>query len=779
MTTTPLDPQNFNSAAVNQSHDGQGDNVLNKYIQSIAPDLLRRPIQAILNAIANDDLDKAKSDIELIESMGGKDSNAQMLISALRIFNDLVGDEEQSRAIYQSLKQSLASTHQVPNDVITAALMLYEFKDSQEAMAAKRYLQTKHSPVSYSTYIFNKNLASTEQLSQFWEAHELNLDLPALKGLIIGALRVQAHDLLAKVYPSLEHYEPNLSNKALTFFCQGAILFPRFTNRHYYLLTYPDKVEVDRLVVEGASLLNQGQSDRMTIGACASFATYTQNEISDLPTALCPFINKIDDSFTVLKLNLQSYLNKEKTPSPVAFQDDDFIEGVLSSKHFPTLFTTNSAIMLRRALKLDLAPELARMEKLVRVSLLAKLVTIEPTTQRQLIDYLDKMLNDTPYDLTAYPFHHSYHLCNLLDEAELHRYIPKILAQFQIQGAWLSPPKGMYLDSLIKTKQLSTLNTTLALTHPDEHQALYHSCRARYFEAIGEDKNVLKHAYLAIESSDNHINAWIYLIKFAGRSQHVSSAELRSIFETIPDECFIRPSPYSWELLATCLRYGDFSRAERIALDLFVVSPNEMALHYSNWVNSAFLHDQGSFQPTYATTVGDHQNCYLLESNGTTNYKLVTAVKNQHPDFILPTSPLGKQLLEGKKGDTIENQLIEYRIVEIVSPFEGALQIANKLRQELNDGTDSFAMLTIPEDPKQLNEFLKKTIAMSNKRRSESSLQLLSDNNHPIQVRGAHQANHSKWSGAVAAILSPNFAKNSTPNQNSRSRVLCSPIFTD
>src|SRR5690606_29924332 len=135
-----------------------------------------------------------------------------------------------------------------------------------------------------------------------------------------------------------------------------------------------------------------------------------------------------------------------------------------------------------------------------------------------------------------------------------------------------------------------------------------------------------------------------------------------------------------------------------------------------------------------------------FEQDGSTMIRLIVDDHQSSNECTLKASSQLARLLKSLPiGEIGSLGMVNYKVVEHLPPYVACLRIALKLRHTHNDGSDCFAMLTMPSDTEQLVPFLEEKLGQN----VDSRKQLSRTDNVPLYIRGHVLHPHNAFKGAL------------------------------
>jgi hypothetical protein len=760
-----------------QNHNGPGDNVGgNKIInQCVSIGAIKEPIIAILNACRYRQISQAKDKLELLSKASNLDTDAVNTIKLIRTLVDIFQGKSEQEYIHQINSYVTTITDEFFRDIaISALLRVLIKKGSSDALL--RYKHEKQTGI-YTDEVFFEYLAEIEEIKDTFNTQKFTLTEYELCGLIRGAIRQSCPNEALEVAEYLRDNYLNLNSKILVVLAKAQLFDEKINARHYWSLNACLQKELINICNDLATLLKEcNAEDARIVQQSAVLVQYTMASYSPLADVCWAYISEVEQQVpdvayqlrTLYELNPQNKENKFNRFFKVS-EDVSYREQVLCD-----IFSSNKisiedvAIIKNYGDKSQIDEWLTKEGEIVDVDQLQHDFSIIELKLHTCNDDLKRIDNIRILVKDFIKTHSSklqelnppviVELADRLIESGLSDLACDLLKpQISDKNIWASPIVKCYLNALLVSQQLATLNSVLVEIDNGDSNVFILQIKARHFDSLHRFEEAINTVNLALTLAPNSLHNWDLLI-YLHKKNNTDDELLAEVLSKIPEEIFDSPSGTGYKILIEVANLLDFLKVESILLRWFINDPDGNAVSISNFSLSEIL--TRKTHKNYSPTVGRCLGAVCYTSDGEQHTKLLVTDDIAHHHCLIKTSsPLGKVLLKMNVGDTELEAMRDIKLIERIPPFVAAFRISSDLRQLFNDGSDCFYSLKMPSDPDEMVKSLERKISSLN----NGSKSFYSQPNIPLFVKGFHQNNHDIVKSALHHLTSIDSVKHPLP----------------
>ncbi|QOV56019.1 hypothetical protein CA266_11620 [Serratia marcescens] len=722
-----------------QIHIGSGDNVGNNKIVNITNSIEPKDIKGFIADFMHDILHRKISDaekkIDSITNIDRLDSDVKSILNTLKIKIALLRGE---KGLQKQEMQNLLRKKTLDCDVLDVVFstLLHLESEMQLEPARERYLSAK-AKGPYSNEVFFEYLSTaSEVVSVFNSTDKFNFLEQEILGLIRGSIR---NDNINIAYELSKHLHINYPSTSSTFFllhCETLSFLKKIKNRHILSFNKNEKMHVDTLI---NSLLGNFSSDSsrfiLPLINQLYITTFTNTKLIELAKENITEIKRISSECAeiITRITNKTALTRSQLPLPKEIKDLEtfsILEEMLTSgslnkksladwQHGGGKISTDDCY-INSLLELQISVWLCTSQD--------KKTIMELTQQAERFLLLDinryKEIN--PSILMF--------LCEKFMHLGLYLIAVKYIEPILPDEPWQSPLLESLLQALFLSEQNDLFFKKLALFSDDAKTELVWLLEAQMHERLQQNDEAISAVQAAIKIDNTNAYSWDLLL-FLHQKKKTNKEDLIKLVVGIPEEVFHSYHEAKIPLLNSIAKYVDPNIAESVLVDWFVVNPNQLAKHLIDIHHNSLMNrtdKQGSvYLPKHCIKGIDY-------SDGFRKHKriLIRDVETEHPLFLNITSPLGKIVEKLTIGETIEDPYLgEISLTDETPAFVAAYQAAIKIRDQNNDGSDSFKLFELPSNEDNLLPYFEKIFRRySNNKASQNPV--LQNPNIPLCMRG-------------------------------------------
>jgi hypothetical protein len=704
--------------SIEQHHSGSGDNVRDKIyieIKSLAPSDFLIPMEMVFESLRKKDLATAKIQMAMLRAMAQKDPEAAALVEVISIYGGLIEAEEQGTAWGTVSKITASSNNEIVKDVCLAALLRLSRHTERERAAKEHYL-AEPAPGLYAKESFLRSYADESQLET--ASRQFILSEGELTGIVEGALRLELAELANRMAKRLSDDHESYNADVLQVMASAFDLNRHLFSRHLWLNTPEVKQRLDDLTAQVIELFERsdGADARLYNMACPIFDTYQ----GLAPPAL----------FEVLKKNLQIFesihpetaarfkaIAGDRTQLPQWQQDlwdakespqkrvawcgqflaasTQKLEEVIPFIHLAT--PAEIGVWLSKETPIG---ETSEME-VVFLRLFARAFRSaekdDDLLQRsELAEQVDRFLSDWGEKIPNIAPERIFELAEKLFDAKLpHKSLGITSRLIPDHALWPSPFIIMHLKCLLETQQYKTFDDVVSrVSGADTSLTIMSFCSLRD-ERLGDIASAINISDQMITLAPKEPHCWYrgcYL-----RNRYREESERQEFQVRIPDSLLRDHSREVVAILYFLTKAGDFKRAESRWVEWFIHDPRGLAVELVNFHFGLSIGGWSQFE--VSPELEQCKAAFQFEQDASTMIRLIVDDHQPSNECTLKASSQLAQLLQRLPiGESANLGMTSYKVQEHLPPYVACLRLALKLRHIHNDGSDCFAMMTMPSD---------------------------------------------------------------------------------
>lgn len=765
---------------VSQHHSGSGDNVLGDKIvlQAISPAEIKTSIRDILTSLRHRQPAQAKEKLETLKLTSNFNADAMGLLDIITILIDLADGNVQSDT-YQRLNTYIGTaTDDLCADIAISAKIRLDVKNENYTDARQRYISSDN-PGIYTNEVFYEFIANEHEIEKTYKSRRLDLDEVELCGLIRGALRLKTHTLAIVIAEYLDGISSTVNSKVFVVLSTAGIVFSKLENRDYWCITSTLRYEILDLCDNLVTLLNicKGKDVRV-INLSTSLFQFVYGEYKPLADACWNYILEIETKFPDVAVYIRHiYERRPDNRDGVLYkitkaQEDpsyrrEIVSELTSSKEISTedstllsnLADTNS---IRRWISEggSVSSDNKFEKEFSILELNALACDDNPKSIEDFRCLADKFINDHKTRLLNLNPPRLLHLADKLLDLELAPVACEFLKpHIPSSDVWASPIVCCYLNALLGSQQIMTLNSILAEIDQKDWNTYLWQIKSRLLDSQHNCDGAIVAMEKALDQDPLSPYSWSLLLHLHKKTCS-DNILIEKLLDRIPSEVFFHPSDSGFFLLVEMSMIGDFKRAEEYLINWFIDDPDGCATPFTNVYVTIIFQGDRKAPPQLSSTTKRCSGGVRYSADGKTTTKLLVSddVK-QHQSLLSISSRLGT-LLSKMSVDEIEQQgMLDIKLLEHLSPYAAAFSIASELRQAMNDGSDCFHSFKLPKDPEKMFKSLERKLLSSDKGRDA----LDSNPKIPLFIKGYHQNSLSPVQSALYHLTNKRSVKHPLP----------------
>lgn len=769
---------------VKQHHSGEGNNIAGNLIvnnqASISPDALKEQINDILSSIRHRLYADAGKKILFLRSHQNLKHEAISIINVLQLQLSLSLGQKPEDAVNKLNTYRRENTDPYCSDIIVSTQIRLDSINGSLCDARSRY-EALEPAGSYSCEAFYEHVANENELSRVFAKKRPDLTENELCGLVRGAFRVAAIELAISIAKHMENISSGLNSKILVSLAELQYFFERKINGiQYWSISRTLKEELVTLCNKTNVLLNETEgNDRRVFNLAASLLRYIYGDHKSLADTCWKYIAKFEESFPGEARILRS-MYEENT-----FADEELYSLVKEAKRnevyrkatLDKIVNSSEATLMEASLLrfigddryiqrwLKLGGHITNENQFENDFLMLELESIVCNGDFENKELIKEKIRKVSANEKNRP-----DLINQIRVLELSKRLLQIQLSIEvvellkphipIKDLWVSPLVLCYLQALYGSEQFDSLKQLLSEIDQSIWTPEVWEIQSLLYDRAGRPQKAIQAIEISLKNNILIPFYWYLLIYF--HQKNGSNKEIiTKILKRVPDDIFNRPSDYGYHILATMTVLGNFLRAERHLMNWFVSDPVNNARPLTDFhFGTTCLDVQTVLNPSSTVGVALGGVVYENEEGKPFTRLLVDIDQPVHDSFIYSDSPLGKLLSSMNIGEVRQHYMDEIKVLEKLPPYVAAFRIAAEIRHKMNDGSDSFYMMSLPKESDQLPTFLERKLgAISNNNR----LRLDDCPNIPISMRGHECKKGSPVKAAIYQLTSDKTSKGLLP----------------
>ncbi len=711
------------AGTINQTHSGSGDNVHNKYlvqIQALAPANLSKAIALVIGSIRDQKPDEAKTRLEMLRVTVDTSSDAAALLDVIAIYGDLVKPDQAQDAFNAAMRIAASTTDETVRDLCIAALLKFSRRIGYDEAAKAEYLRQAQ-PGPYSREAFYRYFAPYDILLSV--SKQLILTEGDLTGVIDGAFRIEAIDIAAPVAAKLNKLFPSYNSQVLQLLAKAFTLNPAVKKQQYWLSDPQVKKDVDELVEEVSELIeiSEGTDARLydmagpilhyfqviwptrLVDACGKYPVPLAVNWPDIAAR----VKSITGDSSALPERAQALRLAQRGNEARSAWCQARLEGVVDLQDALFFVQLAKPVELRRWLTLEKTiSDACDIDSAVVTLLVWAKIVVESDDlfeRYQLGLKVDEFVTQFEARFSELTVHIVVELAGALFNAQLPNKALAITSVVLPHGdLWASSFVLLHLRCLLETEQFQSFDLVVARIDDAEHVAVLHYLSMKE-EALGNPERALAFSDEMIRKAPDQLSVWLRGCRLRERFKDLN--EQRRFHDAVPDQLLEEFSHNTMVAMRYFTSAGNFKRAEPRLVRWFMEDPSARAIPLVDFHLGFAFRRQAILLDS--RSLPGHLGGVSFEQDGVKQLRMIVEEGTATGPHVLNNdTQLAKLLTSLEVGQSEELGMVTYRLLEWLPPYIACLRLASTLRHVQNDGSDVFALFTLPKDPAQLGAFL-------------------------------------------------------------------------
>ncbi|MEQ5030404.1 hypothetical protein ABN085_02760 [Morganella morganii] len=722
-----------------QIHTGSGDNVGNNkivnIINSVEPKDIKGFIADFMQDISHRKISDAEKKIESITNIDGLDSNVKSILNALKIKISLIQEKKglQKRDLQNLVRNKTLDYDAL--DVVFSILLHFESK-TQLDFARDRYFSAEANG-PYSNEVFFEYLSTADEITASFNSQDkFNFLEQEILGLIRGALRNNNINIAYDLSKFLNANYPSISSTFFLLHCETIFFLNNSKNRHILSFNKHEKKHVDILI---NSLLDNFSSDvsRFILPLINQLyiTGFTNTKLVDLAKKNIIEIKKISGECAeiITKITNKAVSPYSQLTLPKEIKD---IETFFILDELLTNGSFNKAWLADwRYSGGKISTDDSYINSLLELQVSVWLCTSQD--KKSIMDLTQEAEEFLSLDINRYKELNPSNLiflCERFMDLNLSLIAIKYLDPILPDEPWLSPLLESLLQALYLSEQNDLFFKKLALFSDDVKNESIWLLEAQAYERLQQDDKAIMAVQEAIKIDNKNAYSWDLLL-YLRQKKKTNKDDLTKLVFEIPGEVFYTYHETKIPLLNSIAKYVDPNIAESVLVDWFVVNPNQLAkhlidIHHNSLMNRTDKQDV-VYLPKYCIKGIEYYDGFKKNKR-----ILIRDVVTEHPLFLNINSPLGKIVEKLTIGETVEDPYLgEISITDEIPAPVAAYQAAIKIRDQTNDGSDSFKLFELPSNEDDFLPYFEKILRRFSGNKAAQN-PVLQNPNIPLCMRG-------------------------------------------
>jgi len=767
---------------VNQNHSGPGDNVGEKHVYQAIPSVaIQPPVEDILTYLRHRNHKTASDKLKTLGSTSQLNTQARAVLEVLSVLVQIAKGSDVAHG-YKAVDSCLQSQpDQFYEDIANSTKLRLDIINERIDDAGKFYQSLKN-PGLYSQEVFYEFIAQVSELEDILEhiAHELT-EIP-LCGLTRGLIRCGNYANAVISGERLLTKYPCFNSKVIDLIARCSNSAKQLSVRHFWVITASERKQTLSLADESINLLEECEAkDTRAVNQALGFLRFLSDSHIPLVDACWKYHKDIEDVDKKLANFLRSLREKDigklkGLPYEIEKANTDFSykESLVTRLSNSQELSSEDLILFGHVADsvtvqewLDKGGNVLSEDEFEKQFNMIELLcyandnsakatnALKKSADTFICTHRDKLSSLNPprlHDLTA-----------MLLDADL---APQVCALLQpiipTKDIWLSPIVKNYINALLGSQQLATLNSILSEINQADWGEFIWQIKARQFEYQNNFVEAILAIEKALELSPKSLVIWHYLIRLL-KCNNTDPQSYKGYLNKIPKEVFYHQNNLSLQLLLELSSNGYYEIVDRTLVNWFVDDPINSAKPITDFhFNESSIEQKKSARPVLSAT----ENClggYHYTQDGSDITKVVvTGLEPKHSSIIRSSSPLAQQLLKMKINETVQYGAYDLTLLEKLPPYVVVLRLSLEIRQTSNDGSDCFYQFTLPEDPEEMVASLeKKMLAFKSNDKKE---EFYSNPSYPLFLKGHMLGDRCPVHSALSHLTSKQSVKPPLPN---------------
>lgn len=764
---------------ITQIHNGPGDNVGSKYVfNGPSPASLENPIAQILESARHRLFDEARTQLGVLSKTTSIDNDTRSLFEVLDIYLlTLKGGVPQFN---KDALIEMAKTFRLPfySDIANSMLMRLDCAQDGFDIAEKRFNQLRQRG-KFSREVYFELIADGDVLCKELQDNIHNLGDAELCGIFRGGIRLNDLNIQLKVAIYLTNNFNSFNSQVFLLMADVSHLFEKIKGVQYWYTAATDRKRVLSLCERAALLIDQSKGcDFRLLRVANQLLEFTIWDASKLQNVCFKYISKINE----VNSELGAALAKISNPDISQFSESDFQYKLLRARGDVSYrikicedAIADSETSYENALIIRNYGALSDIERFFKQSemlpgsdgleqtyirvFLEVASAIKGKTSFGICDSLNGFISRFKSQIGQIDVGSIEWLCQRLLELNRSPAVCKILeGLIPTDDLWMSPLTQLYLYALMRSLQFMTLNNLLQ-NFSDENKGVgYWKLLSHHFEIQSQYGYAIEAIRAAIDCEPGDPSLRMCLINLLELNK-VENVVIAHELGNIPEAAFREITEEGFYLISKMLEHN-LELGDEVLIDWFLKDPVVCSKPITNIFFQHVLQRSAENGYKFKSNTRQCDRAVTYSSDGERKTVLVTSCDVNGQNFVGVNSPLGKLLFNAELNCDYPLQFRDIRVHEVLPPALAAFRISLEIRENIQDGTDTFLKFTLQEDnPESMLSTLEQKLF-----RMESCDRLFANPQIPICMKGHRYRPASPMAAALSQLAQKKSVKPICPS---------------
>lgn len=728
---------------INQHHEGSGDNVNNKIINiitSLKAGNLGTFVEEVLRDINFRSINLASEKILIIKTIDDIDASVKALLDVLEVKIRLAQDKPNKISDNHRLRNVIKNPD-YPNMLIKLARSVFiELLSFIDDNAARDEFNEIGIDDSIYNEVFFHRIATKNELSSLSTQLSRRTE-GELIALIRGALRLESIDIAYQVSNYLNAVMQTPYSEFLRFHIDVVLLSNRVLEKHVFHYKSYEIKEIDDYVSKLLNIFHSNPSKySIPLINLISATHMNESRLVKLAVENIEYVREHNSDFAnyIIAATEEYYVP----------EDIRMLKGLeIDLNGFSDLlFALDKGIVSIQRIKewiLDGGHVVSENEYFSKISnLLLDLWVVKSDDNLEVLR-ISKKAEELIYEKLENSSELNPAFILRVSESLLCTELPilalKFIEPFILEGMWISPLYETYLQALYLSEKNSEFFKRINTIPLSDKTEFLLSLETQACISYLLFHRAVECASKLIELNDTSPHNW-YLFLLSHRLNKTDLKIIKNMVYKIPPKVLSTYSENKRQLIVEIAVNVDTQLSDKILIDWFIQEPvkgSRLLIDVHMQTIDKRNYNKDELNITYPSDL-----CVkgVVFTDGFDTFKkiVVNNHASKHAQFVDASTPLGKALCSMSVGEkrTISgsNQIT---LQEEITPYLAVYQLALNIRNNSNDGSDSFRLFTLPEKQDDLIPYLTRVIGKYSTNISELDHFLLNPE-LPLFMKGHH-----------------------------------------
>ncbi len=727
---------NVQNISIKQSNNN-GKNSITIQQSVITIETLFNPLRNLLTDLSKRYTDSAKNTLEVIKEFGNLDGDANELVSIVEKTMSDVGfkDIESTYATMVSFMDNARSDD--AKQICLSLLLKIEFNlpEKKKRNFGRKYYNKTEEPFPLLQESYYEILASKEELEEVFLDVSKNgiLDIEKLTGIVRGGLRIEEYELAKQAADLLKARalsEKDCSHAQILWLVTqfSFLLNKELLRKRYQYISFSYKKLLDSLIQEliKSIEIKRGE-DKRIVELARAVNIFTLGEAKELREVCLKYqenIAKIYPEFvtqllgpkeeeiaedlseetlhlTYFKMANNASLKDEKIHTLLSKNEITSEEGFLlqafCSEDEITAWLQKGGKIID---ELEFVAQFGMLEifiKAYREEIPGARVEISQKIDTFLDTYKDKIpqINTT----RLFPF-----IISMSDKSLDTQVCQFIEEEISKEDLWVSFMAEIYLNSLHKRGKSQTLNTIFDSMDTTQKNFIFLQIIVQLYLEQGEKQKAIEKAEVLVEAFPEEMHSWLFLLQ---TYEHCMKPKhkIEELLHTFPINLFIDDfEKREFNLiLSKMVEFQLFDKVVRHLVTIYLKHRDKSVRFVSQFLFNALTDIKAKVLLDNKIMSLEDMEVYgavHFKRGHTTTIAFLVSDKYSSDENVIDVKTLiGEKLLNAQINEPIYLGFSDFVILNRFSLVQALFSLLPSKRERLNDGSDSFRQIILPDNP--------------------------------------------------------------------------------